>query len=518
MNGESCASFRFTCSLLSGYVQESLGRFISVIDLVGLTSWSPVWSSPGMEPAAPLVDLIVYLRVVLVNLVVSFKKSSGIWPDILVLAVCVFSLLVLYDLILSYLLYNVSSMVIVAEFAAVFWSPDRRRQRKLWKHNATFRISQFTRNPFQRSIRRSLLLPLINRRHVPEVLRNEEPSTPPPPVLNVEESQPLDTNTTLHMNEGLISSFLDIVPPARGHNAERRILHLHCVHSQPCETAKALVVFLHQFGSGAFTWQSVMAELAQGGQMHLLAYDRVAHGLTFASEPLVESRDSVNDTTPLSEDLSLVSHFSDIVNRPGYEVELLSHVISSTAGSLDRPVILVVAGGTGARLAVDFATRNPYVSKLVFVSPYMLQTGGISSVLRSVVAAQVGRALVVSMAKSEVTDVIPRRSWLSHQIPESVLEAYRKAVEVPGWGDAMLNLLKRPVPELPTLPDSVSRIPALLISGQVDHFTTSPSEYSDFAARFSNMCSVCVHGSGASPQEEDPQTVAQLIYQFVLSS
>lgn len=471
-----------------------------------------------MEPAAPIIDFIVYLRVLLVNLVVSFKKSSGIWPDTLVLAVSVSSLLVLYDLILSYPLYNVSSMVIAAEFASVFWSPDRRRQRKLWTHNATFRISQFTRNPFQRSIRRSLLLPLINRRRFQDTLRQEEPSTPPPPVLHVEESQLLDTSATLHIKDGLISSFLDVAPPARGHNAERRILHLHCVHSQPCVSAKALVVFLHQFGSGAFTWQSVMGELAQGGRMDLLAYDRMAHGLTFASEPLVESHDSVDDTTPVSEDLSLVSHFSDIVNRPGYQVELFSHVISSKAGSLSRSIILVAAGGAGAQLAVDYAAQNPHVSKLVFVSPYMFQTGGISSVLRSVVAAQVGRALVVSMAKSEVTDVIPRRSWLSHQVPETILDAYRKAVEVPGWEDAMLNLLQRPVAELPSLPDSVSRIPAMLISGQGDNFTTSPSEYGEFSARFSNMRSVCVEGSGAAPQEEDPQKVAKLISQFVLSS
>ena len=491
----------FSLLFLKDLIQQTVSRLISLLDVVALTSWSPLWRLPGAEPAVAQTDVLCYVRVFIVNLVVTFRKTTGIWPDVLMLLTAVGSIMVLYELLEMQATYWVSVAFIVAEYISVVWSPDRRRQRRLWTHNATFRISRLVRNPFQRSIRRSLLLPLINRRG--QAVTDEPTSTTNHSEGNV-----------VHMTQGLQSVFVDIVPKTSGHGAEKRILHIHCVHSTAPKST-ATIVFLHQFGSGAFTWQAVMTDLASGAGFDLVAYDRVAHGLTFPSEPIVESRDSADDATPVGEDLSQVVNFQDAVNQPEFEVGLIRDLVGSRIECNTDALILVACGGAGARLAVDFADKNGKVKGLVLVSPYGVGNEGLPSVLRAVATAQVGRALVVSMAKSEVTEVLPRRSWEAKTIPVDILEAYKKAIDVPGWEDAMLNLLRKPVKESP-LPRV--DVPVLIIAGECDHFIADDIEYSRLAARFPRSTVSTVPKCGASVQEENPSAVSSLIRQFITSN
>ena len=490
-----CASgFQFACSFVKELLKQTAGRLVSVADLLVLVSWSPFWSVPKQEPAYPLADLLCYLRVLAVNVAVAFRNSAGIWPDVLLVMTHLLSAVVLSDTFLDSDLYLITLFVTALEFVLVFFSGERRRQRKLWTHNATFRISQLTRNPFQRSTRRSLLLPLLNRR-----------------PNSHDES---DDVNVVKLHGEIASSFVDITPEVSGHHAEKRILHVHCLTSGNSR-ARATVVFLHQFGSGAFTWQPVLADLTNE-RLNVIAFDRAAHGLTFASEPLLESREASVHTTPLGDEEIPTVHFSDAVNTHRFEVELVDALISNfVTGGEDRPIFLVAAGGAGAKIALDYtinSVRKSKVRGLVFVSPFDMSTDGVPSVLKSVVAAQVGRALVVSMAKSEVTDVLVRRSWESKPIPSSITEAYKKSVETPGWEDAMLNLLKRPSDPQQIPPLSV---PVLVIAGACDHFIESIDEYRDFAARFPNSAFEVIPKVGASPQEEKPKDVSRLIRAFI---
>jgi pimeloyl-ACP methyl ester carboxylesterase len=483
----------FSFVFLRDLIQKILPRIFTILDLFVLCSWSPVWVSPAHEPAIDIIDLICYLRVILLNLVCTFSKSTGIWPDLISIVAIGGSFFLLSDLTFNNFYWYVSCFVLTMEFVTLFWSPNRRRQRKLWTHNATFRISQFRRNPFQRSIRRSLLLPLIRRDQHEEITE-----------------QNVESNMVQIIN-GLSSAFTDIIPEISGHNAEKRILHVHTLSSLKTD-AKTTIIFLHQFGSGSFTWQSIMVDLSRKTNFSLLSYDRFAHGLTFASEPIDNGSE---DSTPVGEDLSLVVHFGDAVTRPDFESWTFTKILENT--SVDTQIVLVSAGGAGARIALDVASRHTdRIRKLVFVSPCWMKTDGIPSVLKSVTSAQVGRALVVSMAKSEVTEVLPRRSWHRQPIPPQLLDAYQKSVEVHGWEDAMLNLLRRPlVGEELRIPDVVSRIPCLLILGENDHLRSDPREYTDFASKFQQATVETIKDCGASPQEERPEEVSRIIMKFV---
>lgn len=491
---ECVGGLRFACILAKEVVKQTAGRLVSLLDLFCLASWSFVWSVPSLEPVSPLADALCYLRFLSVNIAVSFRNSTGIWPDVIVALTHLVSAVVLSDAFVDDSVYCVTLAIIAAEFSLVFFSADRRRQRKLWTHNATFRISQLTRNPVQRSIRRSLLLPLVNRRDGSQ-----------------DESE--DVNV-VKIHERISSSFLDITPEVSGHNPEKRILHVHCLHSNNATTAKTTAVFLHQFGSGAFTWQAVMADLADSNKLNVVAFDRTAHGLTFASPPLLESREASVHTTPLNDEVVPTVNFSDAVNAPNFEVDLIDQVLVSLnlgQGS----VFLIASGGAGAAIAMQYVAsslKRSAVRGIVLVSPYDLATDGIPSVLKSVSTAQVGRALVVSMAKSEVADVLVRRSWESKRIPSSITDAYKNSVETPGWEDAMLNLLKRPVGVTSSAPIET---PVMVVAGACDHFIESVDEYQRFAEKLPNGRLEVIPKVGSSPQEERPKEVARLIRAFI---
>jgi len=495
-------SVLFALELVRDFILQSLLRILTLVDLVCLSSWSPVWFSPGNEPFWALADTAVYIRVVTVNFARSFRNSASIWPDAIVSISTLFSVVILGDILADSTIFYVSIVLIASEFLASVFSADRRRQRKLWAHNASFRITQFRRNPFQRSIRRSLLRPLLKRR------TNEEPASPT--------AHPVD----LKVGGKLVSSFIDIIPETRGHNPEKRILHVHCLVSSPVENPNLAVVFLHQFGSGAFTWQSVMTELVESiPNANLIAFDRLAHGLTFPSEPLLPERDALMvDVTPADEMREEPVNFYDIVNSPDYDVELVDSVIDQTSGGAGNKIVIVACGGAGAKLALSYMNRSVRQNKvagLILVSPYMMATDGIPSVLRSIASAQVGRALLVSMAKSEVTDVILRRSWESKHIPGTLVEAHKKAVEMPNWEEAMAGVLKRA--PIATVDPSTVQLPILVIGGEKDHFINDLDEYRAISTQFPNGTFASVSACGASPQEERPRETATIITSFILS-
>jgi len=248
----------------------------------------------------------------------------------------------------------------------------------------------------------------------------------------------------------------------------------------------------------------------------MLAYDQVAHGMTFAdNNPLHDPLD--DDATPHGEDLSKVVHFSDAIQKSEFDSQLIDDLLDSSTGT--GRLFLVVCGGTGARIAIDYLeypSRQHQVSGIVFVSPYLIETRGVPSVLRSVASASVGRALVVSMAKSEITQVIPRRSWEAPEIPKNFIDAYKKSPEIPEWEDSILAYLRRPIGDF-----NVGNLAckSLVVKGAFDHWVTSDHEYERFASNIGSGIPVAtIHNSGSWPQEEQPSTLASLIYHFVISS
>ena len=496
-------SVLFAIELARDFIIQSFVRILALADLLLLSSWSPFWTSPGNEPFWALNDSMVYVRFSSLNLARSFRNSASIWPDAIVSISTIISLVILSDILTDSSVFYVSLFLIASEFFSSVFSSDRRRQRKLWAHNASFRITQLRRNPFQRSIRRSLLRPLLKR-------RNHE-GEPPSPTAH-----PVD----LRVGGKLISSFIDVIPETTGYNPEKRILHVHCLVSSLIPNPNLTIVFLHQFGSGAFTWQSVMTQLVESlPRANLIAFDRLAHGLTFPSEPLLPERDALMvDVTPPDDLREEPVNFYDVVNRPRFDVELIDLVIDKTFSGSPEKIVIVACGGAGAKLALNYSqqsVRRNRLAGLVLVSPYLMKTDGIPSVLRSIASAQVGRALLVSMAKSEVSDVILRRSWESACIPETLVEAYKKAAEMPHWEEAMAGVLKRaPIGDIDL---SAVTIPAIVVAGEKDHFVESLDEYRVIASALPNGKFVSIPQCGASPQEEKPRDTASIVANFIRS-
>jgi pimeloyl-ACP methyl ester carboxylesterase len=500
---------RFAFELIGEFIIQSLVRICSVIDLVTLTSWSPLWIRPAQEPLAAVSDSLCYLRFASLNLARSFRNSTSIWPDALVVVVSVVSLVVLSDILFDSTLYWTSLVIVGSELASSVLSVERRRQRKLWTHNATFRISQLQRNPFQRSIRKSFLRPLLKNRRTDDA--------------SVQTNNDLETGGTneIRLDGKLTSSFIDITPEARGPNPEKRILHVHCLFSTlpRLETSPTVtIIFIHQFGSGSFTWQYVMSELCEiMPSANLIAFDRVAHGLTFPSDPLIPEERPLVDLTPLGDEETV--NFQDVVCSSDFDIELIDSILDSRIRYDDKsPIVLVSCGGSGANLAIAYASksvRKSSVAGLVIISPYSTETDGIPSVLKSVASAQVGRALLVSMAKSEVTDVILRRSWESKDIPSSLVEAYKRAVEMPLWEDLMVNILKRSISHYSD--KKMISCPVLVVEGDQDHFLVDPDEYRKWSHELPNSRVVSIPTCGASPQEEKPHEMVTQIINFIRS-
>jgi pimeloyl-ACP methyl ester carboxylesterase len=243
--------------------------------------------------------------------------------------------------------------------------------------------------------------------------------------------------------------------------------------------------------------------------------------MTFADPNLIRDDE---DSTPHGEDLSKVVHFSDAIHRDEFDLDIVDDLVclASDPQTAQKPeLILVTCGGSGARIALDYMKSDSQsrcvVKGVIFVSPYLLESRGVPSVLRSVASASVGRALVVSMAKSEITQVIPRRSWEAKSIPKEITGAYEKTAEIPEWEDSILGYLRRPV-EVPFHPPTLT-CKSMVIKGEFDHWITSEYEYERFASSIGSALSVAtVHRSGSWPQEEQPATLASLIYHFVISS
>ena len=508
----STSCLQFSLLLLKDLLIQNFCHMITILDLLVVTSYSPFWDSPSMEPMAQILDPLCFFRVIFFNIIFFFRRSSGIWPDLFAVLVASLSVFCSYELVMSWSVFMVSILVIFGEFASSFWSSDRRRQRRLWVHNAQFRITALRRNPFQRTIRRSLLLPLISDQ--PPAMSDLVPKSPP--------QSPTYPNRENHKNivvlDGkLISTFTDIIPKVTGYRAEKRALHVHSIETNstaaaPAEHPNVQIVFLHQFGSGAFTWQQVMSELGSS-QYTMLAYDRVAHGMTFADpNPIVDEGNE--DATPHAEDLTKVVHFSDAIQSEEFDASLIDQLSPG-----NHKVVIVSCGGAGARLALLYARQinSSRVAGLVMISPYGINlAGGVPSILKSVASAAVGRALIVSMARSEILQVIPHRGWHAPTIPEKVLETYAKSVEVPGWEETMLGYLQRPTGQVDvSIPSDLA---CMVIEGEYDRCRESSDEYIDLCSKMgSHVVLTTVPEVGAWPQEEKPLAVAEIIKQFMTS-
>jgi pimeloyl-ACP methyl ester carboxylesterase len=164
------------------------------------------------------------------------------------------------------------------------------------------------------------------------------------------------------------------------------------------EAGPILIVLLHGFGAGNFSWKPVFEPLTHLGQV--VAYDRPGFGYT-------EYPFEHKGTNPFGLEGQL---------------ELLSAVIAKYRQN--RPVVLI-GHSAGGQIAAEFAVRNPgEIRALILESPAIMAAGGppplATTVLRAKAFDRIGPKLVAKLMR--LGDKLLIASWFdkSKILPETL--------------------------------------------------------------------------------------------------
>ena len=564
----------FAALFVFHWVSGTLCRVLTLFDLA-IAVWHFRESPAKSEQHEVRISKIFYLslsltRLVGLNILVSFRKFNSILIDICLCATQGLSLAFAIGVPIFFafkidisvtgddsvregvkqqILFSlIFQALILSEFITLFGHADRVRARQVWQHNATFRFprSKFSlkkMNPFRKAARKDLLLPLIShpdQADSPIAKRSEgrrskwSPINAPSHLVSPTSS---DQRSEVHLGEEDIWTFHDKeefmsaeATPRRSEQLREATtvavsetlassmvdisdLHVHCLVSRKAASrpSKLQILYLHQFGSGAFTWQPVMSRVACASDREIdqIAFDRYGHGLTVS-----KSQHFPHLPTNLFTAASIIPQL-----LPQLAADSLSQKDTSTSSP---SLIVVAAGGYGARLAFELSSVI-HISGLILISPSAFETNGIPSILRSISSTSVGRALTLSMARTEIASVLPKQGWSSYSDPRfnQLIDAYRKSVQVPEWEDAIVNMLQNCREEIDLMApdsendDSVSvSCPAIILFS--DSSESTRMEMAALRSRyFPSALLVPVPETGSSIQEQRPEFVANYIVQFI---
>lgn len=266
------------------------------------------------------------------------------------------------------------------------------------------------------------------------------------------------------------------------------------VHLKQWGTGKPALVLLHGTGLSVYSWRHVSAALAEQGRV--VAFDLPGFGLTERPSP-----PDWPDYNPYSRAgrVTLTRNLLDEL-----EIEEAVFVGNSAGGTLavalalthperTAGVVLVdaaVYGGGGTPQAVRPLLRTPHLQRW---GPYLLRR-----------ANPWGEPLL-------------RRSWYNSQaLPEAVVEAYERRLQVGAWDEALwqLTLASRPLDEATWERLPQITVPALVITGEED-VLVPPAQSRRLAEALPNAEFVALPDCGHLPQEECPAAWETAVISFL---
>jgi pimeloyl-ACP methyl ester carboxylesterase len=251
------------------------------------------------------------------------------------------------------------------------------------------------------------------------------------------------------------------------------------------------VLLLHHFFGNVVTWRHVLAGLAP--DHHVVAYDRPGFGLT--ERP---PRHAWNGRHPYTRETAA-----------SLGLALLDHV-----GADDVVLVGSSAGGTAA---LEILRRAPQrVRGLVLMAPAITGDVGPPSPLRPLLRP--AAALATRWIHRMAADLTPERVGRSWHDPSKATEedadAYRIALEVPGWDEAFWHVVTaEPSPDLRHVLPTID-VPTLLVHGASDR-VIRPSWSRRTAAAIPGARFVELDAVGHTPQEEAPERLLPLLRAFL---
>ncbi len=256
------------------------------------------------------------------------------------------------------------------------------------------------------------------------------------------------------------------------------------------ESGSALIVLLHGFGAGVFSWHAVFDELAELGQV--VAYDRPAFGDT--ERPL-----KWMGTNPYSLDGQL---------------ELLDAVIQKYASG--RPVVLV-GHSAGGQIAAEYVLRHPgRVQLLILEDPAILAGGppeSITRLFRSAAFNKIGPKMAARFGK--MGDRLLYASWFDKiKITQETLDAYHLPMRNTEWPAAFFEFMR--APKQATVQKRLSELdlPVFVISGDHDRVIKVEDTFR-VTEQIAGHRIYLVPNCGHIPHEEQPNDFIRVVSNFI---
>lgn len=251
------------------------------------------------------------------------------------------------------------------------------------------------------------------------------------------------------------------------------------------------VLLLHHFFGNVRTWRHVLEGLSP--DHHVVAFDRPGFGLT---ERVPRHR--WNGVHPYTRETA--AHIA---------LGLLDHV-----GARSVVPVGSSAGGTAALELYDRARDR--VEGLALMAPAITGDVGPPSPLRPLL--RWATPIAVPFIRRIADGITPERVGRSWHDPSRATaedaEAYRAALEVPGWEAAFWHLVTaEPGPDLRRVVRSID-VPTLLVHGASDR-VIRPRWSRRIAATIPDARFVELEGVGHTPQEEAPDRLVPLLDEFV---
>ncbi len=262
------------------------------------------------------------------------------------------------------------------------------------------------------------------------------------------------------------------------------------VHYKIKGEGEPVLVLLHGFGASLYSWQAVMAPLAESGTV--IAYDRPAFGLT--ERPL-----SWEGPSPYS---------------PEAQIALLEALLDHF--NVERAIL--VGNSAGGTVAMQFYLTHPErVQALVLVDPAVYSGGGAPRALRWLLRTPQLRhlgPLIARQLQIRGPELIKQAWYDPERIPPETLALYQKPLQVENWDRALWEFTLSSQPSDLSSHLAEFTLPVLVITGEADRIV--PTEQSvQLAHELPQAQLVVIPQAGHVPHEEQPAAFLAAVSAFI---
>ena len=252
----------------------------------------------------------------------------------------------------------------------------------------------------------------------------------------------------------------------------------------------ALIVLLHGFGAGVFSWQGAIESLSELGEV--VAYDRPGFGQTpFPDASLKPNPYGLNG-----------------------QLELLGAVIEKHRNG--RPVV-VVGHSAGGQIAAEFAVRNSgVIDLLILEDPVILRAGPpafVTSLFRAKLFDRLGPRLMQGF-KAAGNKLLFDSFYDKTKITQEIKDAYQQPSSRENWPAAFFEFVR--APKTATIQKRLGELglPVFVISGDHDKIVAVENTFK-VTEQIAGHRIYLVPDCGHIPHQEQPEDFLRVVKNFI---